>query len=94
MVNLTFDVGYNINHRLGLTSPNTSHEPGGPKYNRQDTGGSTSDCLTIVPKEKLQKSNRQEPVGSTSDRLTLVLKKIRHIRTHNKIAAPLISNMN
>ena len=41
-----------INHKLGLNSPDMSHEPLGPKSNRKEPGGSTSDCLTLVPKDK------------------------------------------
>ena len=77
---------------MGLTSPNISHEPERPKYNRQEPGGSMSDCFMLVPKETCPKSNRQEPIGSTSDCVTLVINKIRHVHTHNKIAAPLINN--
>ena len=69
-----------------------SHEPGGPKSNRQNNGGSTYDCITLVPKATCQKYNRLEPLGSTSDRLTFVLKQICHVRTENKIMAPSISN--
>ena len=70
--------GY-MNQILGSNSTNTSREPGVPKSTRHESRGSTSDCLTLIPKETCQKSNRQEPVGSTSDWLTFVLKKIRHI---------------
>ena len=52
-----------------------SHEPGGPKSNRQEPGGSTSECLTIVPKDTYPKSNPQEPVGSPSDCLKFILKE-------------------
>ena len=48
-----------INHRLGLTSSNMSREPRGPKSNRQEPGGSTSDCLTLVKNETFQKSNHK-----------------------------------
>ena len=41
----------------------------------------------------MKKSNRQEPEGSSSDRLASLLKNTRHIRTHNKIMAPSISDM-
>ena len=40
-----------INHILGLTSPNISHKPRVPESNRQQPGGSTSDCITLVPKD-------------------------------------------
>ena len=69
-----------------------SHEPGGPKSNRQEPGGSTSDYLTLVPKETCQKSNHQEPVGSTYEGLTLVPKNICYVHTQNKILAPYIIN--
>ena len=82
----------NINRIMGLTSTDISHEPGGPKSNCQELGGSTSDCIMIIPKEIFQKSNRQELVGSTSRRLAFVLKKIRHIITQNNFEAPFISN--
>ena len=59
----------------GLTSTGTSYEPGGPKFNHEEPGGSMNDCLTLVPKETHPKSNRKEPVGSTSDHLTIVLNK-------------------
>ena len=81
-----------INHGLGLTSSYINHGPVGPKYDRQEPGYSTSDCLALVPKKTRPRSNRQEPGGSTYDRLELILKNIRHIRTQNKIAAPLINN--
>ena len=68
-----------INNRMGLTIIDMNCEPGGPKYNCQEPVGSTSDCLTLVPKETFQKSNLQEPVGSTSDRLVLMLNTIRHV---------------
>ena len=68
------------------------HDTGGPKSDGQKPGGSTSDRLTLVPNDTCQKSNRQEPAGSTSDHITLLLKKIRHIRTQNKITVPYISN--
>ena len=67
-----------ITHILVLTSPGMSNEPRVPKLNCQEPRGSTSDCLTLVPKETFQKSNRQEPVGSTSERITFLLKKIHH----------------
>ena len=82
-----------INHVLGLTSTYISHEPGGSKYNPQETVGSTSDSLTLIPTETCPKYNFQEPVGSIYDRLTLVLKKIYKVRNQNKIAAPFINNM-
>ena len=66
------------------------HETRGPKYNLQEPRGSTSDCLTLIPKETCQKYNHQEPIGSTSGRLTFVLKKITHVYTQNNIAAPLL----
>ena len=81
-----------INHRLAPNSPNMSHKPGGLESNPQERRGSTSECLTISPKEAYQKSNRQEPVGSTSDHLTFLLKKIWHVRNQNNIAVQLISN--
>ena len=71
-----------------------SHEPRGPKYDRQEPVGSTSDCLTLLPKEIRPKSNRQEPKGSKSNPLTIVLKNICHMLTQNKITAPFINNMN
>ena len=80
-----------INHRLILSSTNTSHETGGPKSTHQSPGGSIYDCLMLVPKEKRQKYNRHETIGSTYDRIMFVLKKIRHVRTQNKITAPSIS---
>ena len=64
---------------LGITSPNTSHEPRGPEYYHQEPGGSTSDCLILVPKEICPRSNRQKPVGSTCDIPTVVLIKILHV---------------
>ena len=81
-----------INHVLELDSTVMSHEPWGPKYNRQETGSSTFDGIMLVRKETCPKSNCQEPVGSTSNHLTLVLKKSRHAYTHNKITAPFINN--
>ena len=57
------------------------HEPGSPKSNHQNPGGSTSDCLTLVTKKICPKSNSKETVGSTSDRLVLMLNTIRHVCT-------------
>ena len=83
-----------INHGMGLTIPNMSHEPGVPKDNHQEPVSSTYDCLTLIPKDTFPKSNRQEPVGSTSDCITILLMKIRHMFTQNNISAPFINNMN
>ena len=69
-----------------------SYEPEGPKSNHKEPVGSTSDCLTLLPKETCQKSNRQEPVDSTSYPLMFVLDNMRHIQKHNTITAPPISN--
>ena len=80
-----------INHVLGLTSTYISHEPGGSKYNPQETVGSTSDSLTLIPTETCPKYNFQEPVGSIYDRLTLVLKNICYILTQNIITVPFIN---
>ena len=51
---LTYMLAIFINHRIGLTSPNMSHKPGGTNSNRQEPGGSTYDCLVLVPKETFQ----------------------------------------
>ena len=80
-----------INRILVLSSPDTSHEPGGPKPTHQEPRGSTSDCITLVPRKTCHKSDRQEPLGSTSDRLVLVLRKIYHVQTQNNITEPYIS---
>ena len=79
---------------MGLTIPNMSHETGGPKSEHQEPRGSTSDCLTLTPKEICPEPNHQEPGGSTSDHLKLVLKKIRHTCTHNNSEEPFINNKN
>ena len=68
-----------INHRLVLNSPDISHEPRGPNSNHQELRGSTSEFLTLVPKDTCQKSNRIKLVGSTYDRLIFVLNNIRHL---------------
>ena len=81
-----------INHGLVLTSPEMSHKPGYPKSNHQEPGGSTSDCLTLLPNETCPKSDRQKPTSSTFERITLVLKKIHHVRSQNKIMAPFIND--
>ena len=82
-----------VNHVMGITSPDMSHEPVGPKYNHQEPGGSTSDFLTLVTREAYPKSNCQEPSGSTSDCITLVLNKIFYVLTQNKITTPINNNM-
>ena len=69
-----------------------SHEHRVPKSNRLEPGGSTSECLTLLPKDTYPNPDCQEPVVSTSNRLTLVPNKIRHVCTHNKIAEPSINN--
>ena len=89
---LIFSWYFFINHLIGLTSPDMSHKPRVPKFNRQEPGGSTSGPITLFPKETCSKSNHKEPVGSTYERLTLLLNKIRHISTQNKILAPSINN--
>ena len=48
-----------INHGIGLTSPSISHETGVPKYEHQEPGGSTDDCLTVLQKEIRPKYNCQ-----------------------------------
>ena len=48
-----------INHGLGLTSPDMTREPGVPKSYCQEPLCSTSDCITLVPKEICPKYNRQ-----------------------------------
>ena len=69
-----------------------SDEPGVPKSDRQEPGGSTSDCLMLIPKDICPKSNRQEPRASKHNHLTIVLKKIYNIQTHNNITAPFKNN--
>ena len=81
-----------INHRLRLTSPNMSHEPGRPNSVHQEPVGSKTECITIVPNNTFPKSNPQETSGSTYDRLALVLNNIRHICTQNSITALFINN--
>ena len=44
-----------INHIMVLTSPDISHETGGPKSNRQEPVGSMYDFPTLVTKETCQK---------------------------------------
>ena len=86
------DLYWCINHGLVLTSPDMSHEPIVPKSGRQKLGGSTYECLTIVPKNTCPKSNRQEPGGSISGHITLVINNKRYIRTQNNITSPFINN--
>ena len=81
-----------INHRIGITIPDMSHEPRDIKPNLQEPGGLTSDCLMFVPKDKSQNYNCQEHLGSTCDCLTLILNKICNARSQTYIWAPLNSN--
>ena len=76
------------NYELGLTSPSMSQELRSPNYDRQEPGGSMSECLTLVQKKMFPKSNRQESRGSIYDRLPLIINKIHHTCTKNNITAP------
>ena len=81
-----------IKYRSGITSTSIIYESGEPNYNFPEPGGSSSNCLTLVPKETCQKSNYKEPIDSKSDCNTIIGNMICHMNTHNKIVTQFYIN--